>query len=239
MQLSKRLTHLIDFIPKCNTVADVGTDHGYVPIALVENGIAKKAFAMDVRKGPLERAVTHIRERGLEDLIEARLSDGLEKLHPGEVEGVIIAGMGGELMTRIMENGKDVISTCDFLVLSPHSEAELVREYLPSHGFVIVREDMVEEEGKYYTMMLAEKQENGEAGESYTLAELKYGRLLIEESNPVLLNYLKERERVYNQILENLEGEKGKGAVRRKEQIRWELTMIASAKDGGKKYDDV
>ena len=88
--------------------ADVGTDHGFVPIRLIESGKVKHVVAMDVRKGPLERACEHVGEYHMEDQIETRLSDGLKELKPGEADTVIIAGMGGELMLRILRDGAHV-----------------------------------------------------------------------------------------------------------------------------------
>lgn len=136
-------------------VADVGTDHGYVPIALVLRDPEVRVVAMDVRPGPLERARAHIREQGLEERIETRLGDGVEKLKEGEADTVIIAGMGGELVIHILEGGRRLWDAVGRWILSPQSELDKVRRYLDSHGFIITDEAMVEEDGKYYTVMEA------------------------------------------------------------------------------------
>ena len=106
MKLSKRLETIASFVPEGSRIADIGTDHGYIPIHLVQEGKAKHASAMDVRKGPLLRAQSHIQEAGLIDAIEVRLSDGLLKLEKDEADCVVIAGMGGELMIPILEEGR-------------------------------------------------------------------------------------------------------------------------------------
>ena len=105
MELSKRLYAVAGLVTEGASVADIGTDHGYVPIYLVESGIASKVIALDVNQGPLHRARMHIVGHGLGDRIETRLSDGLAMIRPGEVETVIASGMGGPLTIRILQEG--------------------------------------------------------------------------------------------------------------------------------------
>lgn len=183
-------------------VADVGTDHGYLPIWLVEQGIADRAIAMDVRTGPLQRAQEHIREHQLGAYIETRLSDGLAALHRDEAQVIVIAGMGGATMSGILEAGQAVISPDTILVLQPQSELYEFRRYLVTHDFRLLSEDMVEEDGKYYPMMKVQK--GLKAPLSYTEEELRYGPLLLEERHPVLREFLlwqlKQKERILEQI---------------------------------------
>ena len=133
--------------------ADVGTDHGFVPIRLIESGKVKHVVAMDVRKGPLERACEHVEEYHMEDQIETRLSDGLKELKPGEADTVIIAGMGGELMLRILRDGAHVRNSVKHYILSPQSELSVFRHGLEELGFSIVEEEMLLDEGKYYVIL--------------------------------------------------------------------------------------
>lgn len=153
MRLSKRLETVASFVGEGSRIADVGTDHGYIPIVLTERRKAAGAIAMDIGFGPLQRAVEHIRERGLEERIETRLSDGVQGLAPGEADTVIIAGMGGELVIHILEGGAHLWDAVQHWILSPQSELGKVRRFLEIHGFLIAKEDMVEEDGKYYTVM--------------------------------------------------------------------------------------
>ena len=106
MELSKRLQAVADLVSDGRTVADVGTDHGYIPIYLIQSGKCARAIAMDVNKGPLQRAKDHIEEQGLSCQIATRLSDGVQHLEAGEVECIVIAGMGGALTIRILEQGE-------------------------------------------------------------------------------------------------------------------------------------
>ena len=121
MKLSERLELVLSFVEPGESAADVGTDHGHVPVELVRRTIAKKAVAMDVRKGPLSRATENIALAGLADKIETRLSDGVAKLLPGEADSVVIAGMGGELIIKILENGRHMWDSVKQWVLSPHA----------------------------------------------------------------------------------------------------------------------
>ena len=114
--------------------ADVGTDHGFVPIRLMETGTVRHVVAMDVRKGPLSRAAEHVREYQMEDRIETRLSDGLQELKAGEADTVIIAGMGGELEISILEAGKQLWSSIRHWIFSPQSDLEKFRRYLKENG---------------------------------------------------------------------------------------------------------
>ena len=104
--LSIRMQAVADLVSDGMRIADIGTDHGFVPIALVSAGRCPYAVAADVRRGPLSHAAENIRKYGLSEVIETRLSDGLEKIKPGEADSIIIAGMGGMLMIRILEEGR-------------------------------------------------------------------------------------------------------------------------------------
>ena len=108
MQLSLRLSAIAGLVTRGNRLVDVGCDHGYLPVSLYLDGKIPGAIAMDVRKGPLSRAQEHISQYGLDAYIETRLSDGLEALKPGEGDTLVIAGMGGPLMERILTDGAEV-----------------------------------------------------------------------------------------------------------------------------------
>ncbi len=160
MKISDRLKEVAAFVTPGNRLCDVGTDHGYVPIYLVDKGIVPSALAMDIGEGPLESACNNIKAYGFEDKITTRLSDGLKLLKPNEADTVLIAGMGGALTRRILIDGEEVLKTVKELVLSPHSEIHLVREYLYTKGYNIIKEKMVYDKGKYYTIIKAIKEES-------------------------------------------------------------------------------
>lgn len=153
LALSARMQALVRMVSAGNRVCDVGCDHGFVSIYLVQRGISPRVLAMDVRQGPLSRAQEHIRQQGLEAYIETRLSDGVSALEAGEADTVICAGMGGRLMQRILEEGREKLEAVGELILQPQSDIPAFRAYLRQAGYVLLAEDMVYEDGKYYPMM--------------------------------------------------------------------------------------
>lgn len=155
MELSKRLQTVANAVTPGSRVADVGTDHGYVPIYLVERGLCPGAIAMDVNEGPLARAEEHIRAEGLSDRIQTRKSDGLAALAPEETDAVVIAGMGGALMCRILQDASAFLEAGRELILQPQSEWFKVRRLLSASGYRITKEWFLEEEGKYYVVIKA------------------------------------------------------------------------------------
>ena len=255
MRLSKRLEMVADFAGRDRSrgrqpgktekdpwyrVADVGTDHGYVPIALALRDPAVRAVAMDIRPGPLKRAEEHIEEYGLGDRIETRLGDGVKELKAGEAETVIIAGMGGELVLHILEGGRHLWKSVDRWILSPQSEPDKVRRYLENKGFAITGEDMVEEEGKYYTVICARFgggyiEDGAFCVSERKRLEWKYGKCLLERGDPVLKAFLEKEKEKYRKVLGKLgsaDDENGVGSLgrqARKKEVEEELVLIEGA----------
>ena len=199
MNYQKDCRQWLTFVTVRECVADIGTDHAYIPIYLTEHKKVKKAFAMDVNEGPLIRAEEHVREAGLKEQIKMRRSNGLEKLSPGEVEAVIIAGMGGGLVMRILTEGQAVAETLQECILQPQSEIAKVREFLLQNGYQIVQEEMVLDEGKYYPMMRVVPSKESER-EKWDETQLRYGKLLLEMRHPILEQYLKREEQLKAEI---------------------------------------
>ncbi|MEF9945836.1 MAG: class I SAM-dependent methyltransferase [Lachnospiraceae bacterium] len=225
MELSKRLQAVASMVSKGNKVADIGTDHSYIPIYLVEEGSCPSVIAMDINEGPLERAKAHITEHHLGNYIEARRSNGLQALLPGEVETVIVAGMGGALIMDIMETGKAVAKEVREFILQPQSEVEKVRRFLQSNQYQIIEENIIEEDGKYYPMM---KVIHGE-DTTYDLVEFRYGKCLLESKHPVLLQYLKREERIKQQILDRIASCGNRRTKEREQKVQEELQYIQKA----------
>jgi len=151
--LSPRLQAVAGLVTDGYRLADIGTDHAYVPIWLVKTGRIPGAVAADINKSPLQRAAEHISASGLDSQIETRLSDGFSALSPGEVQSAVLAGMGGGLMIRILKEGSRVVECLEECILQPQSEIEKVRAFLLEEGFLFLEEDMVADDGKYYPMM--------------------------------------------------------------------------------------
>lgn len=224
-ELSKRLQAVAELVTPGMRLADVGTDHAYIPIYLTQNGLVPSAIAMDINKGPLERADTHILEHGLDGKIVTRLSDGLVNLKMEEADTMIAAGMGGGLVIHILNEDPEKTRSLKELVLQPQSELAKVRRYLEEHRFRIVAEDMVEEDGKYYPMM---KLVHGEEA-PYSQEELYYGRLLLKKKNPVLYQFLQREHSLKKGIADRLGNQTGKGAESRQKELQDELERIEHA----------
>ena len=190
MQLSKRLSSVASMVTAGYCLADVGTDHGYVPIYLYERKLIPHAIAMDINKGPLERARLHIAESGMSQGIETRLSDGLQNLKPGEADSVVIAGMGGPLIVKILSAYPEVTASLKELILQPQSEIAQVRRWLYDNQYEITEEHLVFEEGKYYPMFRAVKCNAANVPDAL---ELKFGSLAVLKEKEILKEFL-ERE---------------------------------------------
>ncbi len=196
--------------PQSLAIADVGCDHAYVSIAMIQRGLADKVIAMDVRKGPLEIAKRNVADAGLSEVIDLRLGDGLDRLQPGEVDAIVIAGMGGLLMKGILERGLDILTQGGpTLVLQPQSDIKEVRMFLQSCAYHIVSETMLSEEGKYYTVMKAEPEAKQPEPilnvQAYTDVERLYGRWNLENRSEVLLEYLQKEQQALTKILHKVE----------------------------------
>ncbi len=229
MQLSQRLSSVASMVTAGNCLADVGTDHGYVPIYLYERKIIPHAIAMDVNRGPLERAKLHIAESGMSKAIETRLSDGLAALRAGEADTALIAGMGGPLMIRILSSFPEVTASLKELVLQPQSEIESVRVWLYEQGYEIVEEHMVFEEGKYYPMFRAVK--NPDAKRLSKL-EYRFGRLEVLKEPLVLKDYLTRELKNKREIIHKLEAESTSKAFCRIQEIKEELMDLEEMMKG-------
>ena len=173
---------------KLYRVADIGCDHAFVSIYLVQQGIADKVIAMDVNKGPLEAAQKNIKDYGSDGSIETRLSNGFDALRRGETDAAVIAGMGGKLVISIID-AADVFEPGYKLILSPQSDVREVRLYLLERGFRLLDEDMICEDGKYYNIICAEFE-----GISPVLTEKKVDVSRAENSGDTARSEKKENE---------------------------------------------
>lgn len=225
IRLSKRMQALADMIPEGVRLADIGTDHAYIPIDLALRHRISGAIAMDINRGPLHRADAHIREAGLSDVISTRLSDGLEKLLPDEADVVLIAGMGGPLMAGIMERGEHVLESVQTLILQPQSEISAFRHFLHSRHYRITDERMLIDEGKYYTILkVTHGDESYEDDASYT-----FGRVLLENRDDILFQFIQKELHLRQHILNQLSAQSTPHALQRIEEIKHEITVCREA----------
>lgn len=223
MQISYRLERVASNVHYGKVVADIGCDHGFTSIYLIENKLAEHIIAMDINKGPLERAAAHVKEYHMEDDIELRLSDGAKELKPCEADTLLISGMGGILITKILNDSREVVQNAKELVLSPQSDVELVRKCIHEMGFSIENEEMLIDQGKFYIVIRAVAgKEKYDCEEDYI-----YGKKLAENKDKVFGQFLiKERERV-TKVLNKLNSMSlSEKAYMKKKEIEREYDMI-------------
>lgn len=201
MKLSDRLTAIANMIPKNSIVADIGTDHGHLPIFLIKNNISKKVIGSDISKGSLDKIIEYVDGFGLGDKIDTRLGDGLEIIKPYEVDTVVIAGMGGLLIRDILEKDKKITNSVINFILQPMVASKELREYLINNNFDIIKEDLVKEENKYYEIIFAKK------GKSFVEKDIHYeiSTLLIKEKHVLLKEFIEYKLSSTEGIIKELE----------------------------------
>ncbi|OIA99929.1 SAM-dependent methyltransferase [Paenibacillus sp. LC231] len=156
MKLSRRLTQILEKIPRGSRLADIGSDHALLPVAAVESGAAIQAIAGEVNPGPYDAAVKQVIESGMTEVISVRRGDGLNVLSVGEADVITVAGMGGSLIAAILDRGIDKLTGVRRLVLQPNVGEDILRKWLYSHGWVLIEEWILEEDGKIYEVLVAE-----------------------------------------------------------------------------------
>ncbi|MBQ7335395.1 MAG: SAM-dependent methyltransferase [Clostridia bacterium] len=194
-----RLCSAVPYLKRGGRVIDVGTDHAYLPVYLVREGIASRALACDINRGPIERARAHIAAAGLSDLIETMQTDGLCGTEGFAPDDIMVFGMGGELIVRILSDAEWIKDLRIGLILQPMTRAHLLRRWLLENGFAITGESLTFEQ-KYYQTIAARFDPSG-VGEPYTEEELLLGRLNIEARSPYLEGFVRHEIAVHEAIL--------------------------------------
>ncbi len=198
--LNNRLKTVFDLIEHGARVVDIGTDHAFLPIALIKSGKAKSVIACDIREKPLENARKNLQRLKVSS-VELRISDGLQNVARNDADTVVIAGMGGEVISGIL-------SRCDFikdksysLILQPMTAADYLRKFLAENGFNIEKEIAVSDNSKLYTVILARF-----CGEIKAYPDVFYIHGKLNPQNPTDLLYLKKQERILKKCVSDLEG---------------------------------
>ena len=191
--ISKRLELVASFVPQGAILLDVGSDHAYLPIELIERGQIESAIAGEVVEGPYQSAVKNVEAHGLKEKIQVRLANGLAAFEEADQVSVItIAGMGGRLITRILEEGLDKLANVERLILQPNNREDDLRIWLQDNGFQIVAESILEEAGKFYEILVVE------AGQmKLSASDVRFGPFLSKEVSPVFVQkWQKEAEKL-------------------------------------------
>ena len=224
MELDKRLAALADLVPQGARLADIGTDHAYLPAWLVEQLRISSAIASDVLPGPCRAAEKTVAAAGLSDKISVRCGDGLATILPGEADTIVIAGMGGPTMIAILERGMDVLAKTEHLLLQPMGGTATVRRWLYEHGWFLDAETIAVERGRWYEILSARRGEKKCPNE----ALLWLGPVLTETKHPLLAAHA-------DQVVERLEKtlaamQNGKNTEEKQQRYRRLLDEIAEVR---------
>ncbi|EDK32995.1 tRNA (adenine(22)-N(1))-methyltransferase [Clostridium kluyveri] len=201
MEISLRLKTLLNMVDNCQCMADIGTDHGYVPIYLVKNKICRRAIASDINKGPIKKAEFNIKLHKLEDKINCRLGRGLSTIIPGEAEEIVIAGMGGNLIRDIIEEDLEVFKSAKSLILQPMQHSQVLRKYIYNSGFKILDEELCIDENKFYEIIKVKYDEDIKYIDSIFY---EVGEVLIKKKHSLVFKFLKNKIDNYNKIILNI-----------------------------------
>lgn len=209
--MTPRLLTVAKMVKNSKTLADIGTDHAYIPVYLVMNDIIDSAIAMDINVGPLNKACENIDKFSLKHKIKTRLSDGLSELEDGEADTVVIAGMGGVLINKILENDKERLSSVKTYILQPMTAIYETRKYLAENGFSIIDEALAKEEDKIYTIIKAEK------GNMNISSEIGYyvGDCLTRNKDQYLNEYLDGKIYEYEKAVSSMKNTKNEEAKKK------------------------
>lgn len=222
IKISPRLTLVSEFIKKNSYVLDVGTDHGLLPMYLVEKGIVKKAVASDVVPSIVEKTKAKVKENKLDDKIKVVLSDGLKDIKESSIDTIVIAGMGGILTVDILKARTKYLKG-KTLILSPHRDVDLVRKYLHQIGFKITKEEILEDrEDKFYTIIKAVEGKDT----YYSELDYKLGKKLIssKKRNLEFEKYLKHLIKKNETITDKLKNSKKES--NRIEELKLETLVL-------------
>ncbi|WP_416149335.1 tRNA (adenine(22)-N(1))-methyltransferase [Salipaludibacillus sp. HK11] len=225
--LSKRLEKVSEFVAQGAILADIGSDHAYLPVHLVKQGKCPRAIAGEVNQGPLTSAKAQIAKHRLSDRITAKLGSGLSVLKDEKVDTVVVAGMGGSLIASILEEGKDYLEMVEQLILQPNVAADNVRRWLFKHGWSLVDEAIVDEEDHVYEIIVAEQGPPNLHYGSELEKELWMGPFLLKEKNSAFqkkwVRELDKLEKVFEQLNHASDQEK---LVLKKQEIQQKLLWL-------------
>jgi tRNA (adenine22-N1)-methyltransferase len=184
-KLSVRLSKVANYVPEGARMADIGSDHAYLPCYLAKNGKISSAIAGEVAEGPFHSAEKNVLAEGLADTIAVRKGDGLEVIQPSEVDCITIAGMGGALITSILDNGKDKLDSVKRLILQPNISAISIRTWLIANNWELIAEEIIEEDSKIYEILVAERGDPRKPYQEKRDEGLLLGPYLLKQKNEI------------------------------------------------------
>ncbi|MDD3653408.1 MAG: class I SAM-dependent methyltransferase [Desulfotomaculaceae bacterium] len=222
MALSLRLASLAALVPPGSIVADIGTDHAYLPIFLVEKGICPVVIATDIKDGPYRIAAGKVKDHHVQDKVILRLGDGLTALKPLEADVLVLAGMGGNTIREILASSPHIMSGIKRLLLQPMADAADLRFWLVANGWRIADEVLVEEDNRIYLIITAEPG----LEETTDPIFLELGPRLLEKNDPLLKVYLENIIIKYERIMAGLAVAKSSTAWEKALRVKIKIAKI-------------
>ena len=216
MKLTDRLLKIASLVSDGKKIADIGTDHGYIPVYLLKEGKVPFAVLADVNKGPLDNAHKEVIQNNLLDKVDLRLGSGIEILEIGEVEEVIIAGMGGILISELLEAKKEVAHNVEKLILQPMQAQEELRYYLLNNGYEILEEVLVREDFRIYEIIVAKYTGKNTIIEDEIYYEV--GIKLLENKDSLFNDFIEKKIKTYSSIVNKLEGKNGEAIDKKRKE---------------------
>jgi len=224
LSVSSRIEALASLIPSGEVVADIGTDHAYLPIYLIQTNKSPRVIATEVSKGSYQKAKKIIMDLGLKNRIDLRFGDGLKVLDPGEAEVLVLAGIGGLNIVKILKEGIDVAKTAKRLIVNPATGWGYVRKWLVYNGWDIKDEELVYEKSKFYHIIATERRTM--TFEDYDPVVMEIGPKLIEKKHCLLPLYLEKLQREYSSIYEELKKSRRQESSLKLQEVKGFLRKI-------------
>ena len=225
-KLSLRLQRVALHIPKGSILADIGSDHAYLPCYAVKNNLCSKAIAGEVVEGPYQSAVNQVKETGLQTRIDVRKGDGLDVLKIDEATAVTIAGMGGTLISSILERGKKKLAKVERLILQPNVGSQNVRIWLMENGWELKDEEILEEDGKIYEILVAEHGKPLKLYEDNRDRKIQFGPFLLKQRSAVFVKKWTQEKIHFQKIIEQMDASGNNHLEEKRNEILAQITVI-------------
>lgn len=234
MHIDKRLETIAALVPPHCVLADIGTDHAYLPVWLLEQGKIDHAIAGDIAEGPCQAARNTVTMHNLASQVEVRLGSGLSVLTPGEADCIAVAGMGAATIISILEADMEIAKGARLLVLQPMAGAAALRAWLIGNGWQLVAEELVDDEPHFYEIIAAQRGQATLGDE----AELTVGPVLLAQGHPFLAKQIERKLAEYKRLVSNMElSEQARETMRYKfaREMVQKLEVLQNARSGNSK----
>ncbi|MCK6257738.1 tRNA (adenine(22)-N(1))-methyltransferase TrmK [Fictibacillus sp. KIGAM418] len=224
--LSLRLKTVANYVHREAVIADIGSDHAYLPCYLVLEHQVVYAIAGEVNEGPYQSALKEVQSANLQSKISVRKGDGLEVISPNETDVITICGMGGQLIASILEKGKSKLEGVKRLILQPNVGAGSVRIWLKNEGWTLTQEEILQEDGKIYEVLVADRKEGNQPYTDNEMLELLLGPFLMKQKNEAFIEKWSGELEQWTKILQQMESSQSPDSMERKRQLMKRIESV-------------